>query len=328
MHAITRRLSPLAARPLRRWRSDASNILLLREWIQPTASVTKLQDLSFETLAITSSLNGAATSGNAGVQDGVLNVRLHRPKKLNAFDMQMWNELDVLFQAIEHTPEVRAVVIRGEGRGFSSGMDLGVFAAMQELITSFECEGRKREALLGVIARFQRIISAPERCRVPVIAAVHGSCIGGAVDFVTACDIRLCDTSAEFSVKEIDLAIVADVGTLQRLPNLVGEQRAKELAYTGRSFFGDEAESMGLVLKSHADVNDLFEHATALASTIAAKSPLTIRGVKKVVQYQRDHSTQDALDQVQLWNSAMLYSADLAEAMTAMATRKPPVFKD
>ncbi|EQC37618.1 hypothetical protein SDRG_05212 [Saprolegnia diclina VS20] len=304
-------------------------LALLREWLQPVTSSPKLHELTFETLAITSSLHdGPSTSGNAGVQNGVLYVRLHRPTKLNAFDMQMWHELEMLFAAIEHTPEVRAVVVRGEGRGFSSGMDLGVFAAMQELMTSFDCDGRKREALLRIVDRFQRIISAPERCRVPVIAAVHGSCIGGAVDFVTACDIRLCDASAEFSVKEVDLAIVADVGTLQRLPKLVGEQRAKELAYTGRAFCGVEAESMGLVLKSYADSTLLFEHATVLAATIASKSPLTVRGVKTAIQYQRDHSTQDALDQVRLWNAAMLHSADLTEAMTAIAMRKSPTYQD
>ncbi|OQS05003.1 Delta(3,5)-Delta(2,4)-dienoyl-CoA isomerase [Thraustotheca clavata] len=309
--------------------STVSNALLLREWIQPASQATKLADLKFETLAITESLSGNSTGGNSGVgADGVLNVRLHRPTKLNAFDMQMWNELETLFDAIEHTPEVRAVVIRGEGRGFSSGMDLNVFASMQEVMMSIPCEARKREALLSVIARFQKIISAPEKCRVPVIAAVHGSCIGGAVDFITACDIRLCDTSAEFSVKEIDLAIVADIGTLQRLPNLVGEQQAKELAYTGRSFFGAEAEKIGLVLKTHVDAPTLFNQATTLAKTIASKSPLTVRGVKKVVQYQRDHSTEDSLAQVQLWNSAMLYSNDLAAAMTAIATKKPPQFEN
>ncbi|ETV89894.1 hypothetical protein H310_15263 [Aphanomyces invadans] len=242
--------------------------------------------------------------------------------------MQMWNDLDAFFQQVEATPTVRAVVIRGEGRGFSSGMDLQVFAAMQEVISAIPCDAKKRGHLMQLIRRFQHIVSAPERCRVPVIAAVHGICWGGAVDFITACDLRLCDSSADFSVKEIDLAIVADVGTLQRLPLLVGEQRAKELSYTGRSFFGTEAERMGFVLKSHVDSSALFSDAAALAATIASKSPVTIRGIKKTIQYRRDHTTEDSLRQVELWNAAMLQSEDLVEAFTAMASKKSPQFHD
>lgn len=168
--------------------------------------------------------------------DGILSVGLNRPEKYNAMNMEMWQELENVYDSIDSN--VRAVVLYGEGKVFSSGMDLSVFSAVQELSNAYDCQGRKREMLLCLIERLQNIISKPERCRVPVIAKVHGMCIGGAVDMITACDLRYCEAGAEFSVKEIDLAIVADIGTLQRLPNIVGEMRAKELAYTGRHFSG------------------------------------------------------------------------------------------
>jgi enoyl-CoA hydratase len=314
----------------RRWMSSTapSNLSLLQKWLQPRGATPKLDDLHFKTLSLTPSLGDDDAAAGSPSDSQVLNVRLSRPKKMNAFNMTMWNELDQLFSAIEHTPSIRAVVIRGDGRCFSSGMDLNVFASMKELLGGISCEGRKREMLSHVISRFQRVISAPERCRVPVIAAVHGQCWGGAVDFITSCDLRICDDSAEFSIKEIDLAIVADIGTLQRLPVLVGEQVSKEWAYTGRLFYGPEAVATGLVLKSHADSKALFAHAAAVAQSIATKSPLTIRGIKKAIHYQRDHSTADALDQVQMWNSSMLYSNDLNAAMSAMVSKTVPTFQD
>ncbi|ETV79481.1 hypothetical protein H257_07478 [Aphanomyces astaci] len=303
-----------------RHRSDKA---LIQSWIQPHVA-TPLHETRYDTLTITPSL----ADDLADSDPSIVNLRLNRPTKLNAFNMQMWNELESFFQQVEATPSVRAVVIRGEGRGFSSGMDLQVFAAMQEIMGTIPCDAKKRERLMQLIRRFQHIVSAPERSRVPVIAAVHGICWGGAVDFITACDLRVCDISADFSVKEIDLAIVADVGTLQRLPLLVGEQRAKELSYTGRSFFGTEAERIGLVLEAHVDSSALFAHAASVAASIASKSPVTIRGIKKTIQYRRDHTTDDSLRQVEHWNAAMLQSEDLVEAFTAMTSKKTPQFRD
>ncbi|RHY80310.1 hypothetical protein DYB31_003566 [Aphanomyces astaci] len=322
----------------------SSDKALIQSWIQPHVA-TPLHETRYDTLTITPSL----ADDLADSDPSIVNLRLNRPTKLNAFNMQMWSELESFFQQVEATPSVRAVVIRGEGRGFSSGMDLQVFAAMQEIMGTIPCDAKKRERLMQLIRRFQHIVSAPERSRVPVIAAVHGICWGGAVDFITACDLRVCDISADFSVKEIDLAIVADVGTLQRLPLLVGEQRAKELSYTGRSFFGTEAERIGyiaacflssmyipsslqscgrLVLEAHVDSSALFAHAASVAASIASKSPVTIRGIKKTIQYRRDHTTDDSLRQVEHWNAAMLQSEDLVEAFTAMTSKKTPQFRD
>ncbi|CAK4705194.1 hypothetical protein LEN26_000609 [Aphanomyces euteiches] len=318
---LTRTLAKVSRReaPFKRQFSDK----ILQHWIRPEVA-TPLHETRFETLSITPSL----ADGLANSDPSVLNVRLNRPKKINAFNMQMWEDLETLFERIQETPSIRAVVVRGEGRGFSSGMELQVFAEIQEVLGKVPCEAKKREGLMKVIRRFQHIISAPERCRVPVIAAIHGICWGGAVDFITACDLRVCDNAADFSVKEVDLAIVADIGTLQRLPVLIGEQRAKELSYTGRSFHGAEAEHIGLVLKHHVDAAATFEHAAQLAQTIASKSPVTVRGVKKAINYRRDHSTEDSLHQVEQWNASMLLSEDLIEAYMSMTAKKPPQFKD
>lgn len=290
---------------------DASHLL---EWLRLTPK--KLEAPAFETLALTVQPNN------------VLHLRLNRPKTVNAFNMQMWVELARAFELVEQDASIKAVVVSGEGRGFTSGMDLNVFAQLQNLANKEACDGRKREALMRVIDNLQRVISAPERCRVPVIAAVHGACIGAGVDFITACDLRYCDASAVFSVKEVDLAIIADVGTLQRLPKLIGEQQAKELAYTGRNFGGLEAEKLGLVLKTLKDHDELITHAQSVAAAIAEKSPLTIRGIKQTIHFQRDHSTADALQQVRYHNAAVLYSEDLAQAIGALMSKSKPTFRD
>lgn len=293
--------------------SDAAHLL---GWMHTKPKKIDLSAHPFETLALT-------------VQDNnVLHVKLNRPKTLNAMNMQMWVELGQAFEQVEQDTSIKAVIVSGEGRGFTSGMDLNVFATLQQLASQEPCDGRKREALMRVIDEFQKVISAPERCRVPVIAAIHGACIGAGVDFITGCDLRYADTSAVFSVKEVDLAIIADVGTLQRLPKLIGEQQAKELAYTGRNFSGLEAERLGLVLKTLKDAEELLAHAQQVAASIADKSPITVRGIKQTIHYQRDHSTADSLQQVRYHNAAVLYSDDLVQAIGALMSKSKPTFRD
>ena len=160
------------------------------------------------------------------------------------------------------------------------------------------CPGRVRESLVHVIKWLQGAISGPEKCVVPVIAAISGQCIGGAVDLITACDMRYCTDDAVFCIKETDLAMVADIGTLQRLPGLIGDMQCRELTYTGREFSGKEAEKLGLVLKSFSSHADMHAHIADTAAAIAAKSPLTIRGIKSTLLYTRDHTVEDSLQQV------------------------------
>jgi hypothetical protein len=169
--------------------------------------------------------------------DGVAVVNLSRPKKMNAMSIPLWEELIDVFDVCSRDPAVRCVVLGGDGEHFCSGMDLGVFATMSSLHEEESCQGRKREHLNNLIEYFQHGCSAPELCNVPVLAAIHGNAVGGAIDLLTSCDMRYCVDDAMFCVKEIDLGIVADVGTTQRLPKLVGDQRARELTYTVSAVF-------------------------------------------------------------------------------------------
>ncbi|KAJ0411033.1 hypothetical protein ATCC90586_003635 [Pythium insidiosum] len=298
-------------------RAFASDAEHLSKWMQLESTKLDADNLpTFETVALSLPMKNVA------------HVKLHRPKQLNAMNMQMWVELGEAFERIDADASIKAVIVSGDGRAFTSGMDLQVFATMQQIMANESCAGRLRERLMRIIDGFQRVVSAPENCRVPVIAAIHGPCIGAGVDFITACDLRYCDTSAVFSVKEVDLAIIADVGTLQRLPKLVGEMQAKELAYTGRNFSGLEAERMGLVLRCLKDPEELMAHVTSVAASIAEKSPITVRGIKQTVHYQRDHTTQDSLQQIRYHNAAVLQSDDLTQAIGAIMSKSKPTFRD
>lgn len=298
-------------------RSNREHIV---DWMTGTPKALDVESTKFDTLSV-----GFA---NEDVSSGVLHLKLNRPKVVNAMNMQMWVELAKAFKLVEKDVNVKAVVVSGEGRGFTSGMDLDVFAQMQKVAMKESCEGRKRESLMRVINSFQKVISAAEKCRVPVIAAVHGPCVGAGVDFISACDLCYADVSAVFSIKEVDMAIIADLGTLQRLPKLVGEQRAKELAFTGRTFGGLEAEKLGLVLKALPDQEKLMKFVGDVANVIARKSPLTIRGIKQTIHFQRNHSTEDSLEQIRYHNAAVLYSEDLVEAVNAAMNKTEPTFRN
>lgn len=260
------------------------------------------------------------------VTNNIAHLQLNRPDRANAMNRPMWQELGDAMAWIDSTPEVRVVVLSGNGKHFCAGIDLGM---LNELIDdSISCEGRKREALRGQILWLQRQLTAIENCRKPVLAAIHGACVGGAVDMITACDIRYCTAGSAFSIKEIDIGIVADVGTLQRLPRLIGEGLMRELAYTGRNFDGQEATAMGLSNACFADQDALMTHVFSIAATIAGKSPLSIRGSKDVILYSRDHSIEDGLNYVATWNAGMMISEDIKTALRAQKKGETPVFND
>lgn len=260
---------------------------------------------------------------------GIALITFNRPTHHNALSFQMWTDLLEVFRLVEQNKKARVAIITGSAKAFTSGMDLSVFADMQSTFNQEKCEGRQREAIIRAVKWLQDAISAPETLSIPVIAAVAGHCIGAGVDLVTACDLRYATKDASFCVKETDLGMVADVGTLQRLPKLIGDQRSRELAYTARVINGAEAERIGLVARCFDTYEELIKHVREdVAATIASKSPLTIRGIKKTILYTRDHSVEDSLKQVQYHNAAHLYSADLMEAMQAAMAKKKPTFKD
>jgi enoyl-CoA hydratase len=250
--------------------------------------------------------------------DAVATVELNRPDKANAMSLRMWLELREAFKWIDEEASVRVAVLRGAGPCFTSGIDLGMLGSVSEGVAD-ECEGRMREKLRRLILDLQDSLTSIERCRKPVLAAIHGYCFGG---------MRYCSSDASFSIKEIDVGMTADVGTLQRLPKLVGEGMVRELAYTGRVVAGPEAKEIGLVNHSYASAGMLFHEVAKIAATIAKKSPLSIRGIKEMVNYARDHSVADGLNYIATWNAAMLMSEDLTEAMTAARAKREPKFRD
>ena len=254
-------------------------------------------------------------------------LTLNRPDKANAMEEAMWHEIRRAMREADETPAVRAVVMKGAGRHFTAGIDLAMLEGLAARIRD-EDGARGREKLRRLILDLQDTLTSIERCRKPVIAAVHGACYGGGMDLVTACDLRYCSADAKFSVKEIDVGMTADVGTLQRLPRLVGEGMARELAYTGRVVEGSEAKAIGLVQRCFDTPAALEEGVLAIAGAIAAKSPLAVRGCKEMITYARDHSVADGLNYVATWNAAMLLSEDLQAAIRAGLTKQAPKFRD
>ncbi|MBK9236425.1 MAG: crotonase/enoyl-CoA hydratase family protein [Rhodoferax sp.] len=270
--------------------------------------------MNFETLSVS-------------LQDHIATVRLNRPDKANAMNATMWQEIRKAFQWVDETPEARVAILQGEGKLFTAGIDLQMMMSLGPQIQN-ECDGRTREGLRRVILDLQDTLTSLERCRKPVLAAIHGACIGGGIDLITCADMRYCSSDASFTIKEIDIGMTADVGTLQRLPKLIGEGMARELAYTGRKFGADEAREMRLVNRVFESREALYAGVREIAATIAAKSPLSIRGTKEMMTYSRDHSVADGLNYIATWNAAMLMSADLQEAMMANMGKRTPQFKD
>ncbi|MBL8519371.1 MAG: crotonase/enoyl-CoA hydratase family protein [Betaproteobacteria bacterium] len=261
------------------------------------------------------------------VNGGIASVALNRPDKANALNLEAWFDLRRAFDWADAEPTVRVAVLSGHGKHFCSGIDIAMLAGIADQVDD-DCEGRKREKLRRVILDLQDTLTSLERCRKPVIAAVHGACVGGGIDLICAADLRLASADARFSIKEIDMGMTADVGTLQRMPKWMAPGIVRELAFTGRDFTAAEAHQWDFVNRVCADREALAADAQALAAQVAAKSPLAIRGIKEQLNYARDHSVADGLNYVATWNAALLMSSDLNEAMMAAMQRQPAKFRD
>ena len=264
------------------------------------------------------------------ISDHVANLVLSRPDELNTMSRDFWVELGDVLEEINKNSEVRVVVMSSTGKHFCAGMDLSAFSNGVDNIPDEKKPDHARigEAVYRVAKELQGYISSLEKIRVPVIAAIHGGCIGGAVDLVTACDIRLASKDAFFCIQEINIGMAADVGTLQRLPKIIPDSKMREMAYTGRRMYADEAKETGLVSDTYESQEEMLAAANELAKVIASKSPVAIYGLKAVMNYSRDHSVSEGLEYNALWSGAMLSQKDMTEAITANMEKRDASFND
>lgn len=264
------------------------------------------------------------------VAGGIAHVELARPEKMNAMDGAFFERLGDTFRALGSDPAVRAVVLSGQGKHWTAGLDLG-YAAQQfapVLVDGRADAGRWAEKQLREIAWLQAAFNAVEEARPPVVAAIHGGCIGAGVDLASACDLRVCSADAWFQIAEIDVGITADLGTLQRLPHLIPGGIVREMALTGRRMNAREARRWGLVTHVAADREGAISAAMSVAAKIAAKSPVAAAGTKRALNHARGRSVEDGLRDTALWNAATLANADVGEAMRARRAKEAPRFAD
>ncbi|AEP28723.1 crotonase/enoyl-CoA hydratase family protein [Brumicola nitratireducens] len=260
------------------------------------------------------------------IADEIAHIQLCRPKELNSMIDAFWTELPEAVRHIDEHALVRVIVISSQGKHFSAGMDLSVF---QNMGASFNGEpARRAEAFRRHVLKLQDAFNALEEARMPVLVAAQGGIIGGAVDMISACDIRYCTDDAFFCIKETEIGMTADVGTLQRLPHLIPQGLVRELAYTGRNMMSQEALSSGLVNQVYKDQETMLSEVMKIAKMIAGHSPMAVAGCKEMINYTRDHSVSDSLNYIATWQSGMLQMPDVMEAMNAGQQKRKPVFEN
>ena len=230
------------------------------------------------------------------VQNGVATVDFNRPQRANSLNEAGWRDLKTTFKQLGANDDVKVVILTGQGENFCAGMDLSVLAGLTDRVDSAAADvaGQFKK----FITEIQGCITAIEQCGKPVIAAIQGGCIGGGVAIATACDIRYCTDSAYFVIKEVEFGIIADIGTLQRLPRIVGSSITMELALTGRPLGAERATSTGLVNATFSSRQAMLAHVTALATTIARNDRKVIQGIKSSVNYSAEHTLAEGLDHV------------------------------
>jgi len=256
----------------------------------------------------------------------IARVSINRPDKRNAMNQDFWHELPKVFTFINDQKDIRATVLSGRGEHFSSGMDI---ALMMQLASSLGKDaGQNAEQLRQKILELQNAIAAVDNCKKPVLAAISGYCLGAALDLACACDMRYASRDAQFAIREIDLAMAADLGSLQRLPRLIGDGMSRELAYSGRQFSADEAQQIGLVQRIWDSPTTLQQGVLEIAQVIAQKSPLAIRANKQVLNHAREHSIASGLDYVATLNASLLQSKDPALAVSALLGKRTASFAD
>ena len=260
------------------------------------------------------------------IEDHIAHLQFKRPQQLNSMNKAFWNEFPDALRTIDESGDARVLVISSTGKHFCAGMDLAVFQNPDPKMFGGE-PGRRGEFVRRLVLQLQDCFTQIEKLRIPVLSAVQGGCIGGAVDMICASDSRYCTEDAFFTIKETALGMTADLGTLQRLPQLISPGLARELAYTARKFKSAEALSAGFVNQVFETPEQMLEGVMGVAKQIAANSPLAVAGTKNMLNYSRDHSVADSLDYMATWQSGMFQPNDLMLSMVAQAQKKPGEFE-
>ncbi len=265
------------------------------------------------------------TCFDLSIADKVATITMKRPEKRNSMIPEFWDELPEIVRMIDDQVKARVIVIASTGPHFSAGLDIGAFLENGDTDSGGLPGG---PAFLQKVDAMQRSFSAIAECRIPVLAAVQGGCIGGGVDLATACDMRYASSDAFFSVEEVNIGMTADVGTFPRLTHLIPEGIVRELCYTGDRLSAEDAKALGLVNAVFADHESLLEGVQLVARKIASKAPLAVYGCKRMIDYSRDHSTQDTLDYVGVWNASFLLPEQMMEALQARMQKRDGDFAE
>jgi len=260
-----------------------------------------------------------------GTNGSVGRIELCQPEQYNRMPAAFWEELPRALEELDATGKIRALIVSSTGKHFTSGMDVSVFTTTREERWD---RGRAGEVARRNLHRLQEVFSKLETVRMPVIAAIQGGCIGGGVDLIAACDMRYCSADAFFCIQEINIGLAADVGTLQRLPRLIPEGLMRELAYTGRRMYAEEAKDAGLVNEVFDSQELMLDHIETIAEEIASKSPLAVTSTKHLLNYGRDHSVADTLDYQQLWMGAVNQGKEMGIYFNAKADGSKPTYED
>ena len=266
------------------------------------------------------------------IENKIAHLTMNRPEKLNTMIKTFWDELPEIITAIDQDALARVIVISSTGKHFSAGMDLSVFS--QSNITgrdekSNNEKGRFRGSFYKNLLKLQETFNCIDNSRIPVLMAIQGGCIGGAVDFASACDIRYCTKDSFFCIQEINIGMTADVGTFPRLPYLIPAGLVKELAYTGRRLLADEAKDSGLVNKVFKNQEEMMDYVLDIAKQIANKTPLAVWGSKDMINYTRGRTIEEGLDRISLWQAGMYHpDSDMKEAFSAQMEDREAEFED
>jgi enoyl-CoA hydratase len=253
----------------------------------------------------------------------VAHIRMCRPEKRNSMIPSFWRDLPEIVERIDGEAKARVLVLSSTGPHFTAGMDLAVFADDGTGDTPKQVRGVQ---IYDTVQLLQGTFTCLESCRIPVIAAVQGGCIGGGVDMVTACDLRYATADAFFCVQEINIGMTADVGTFPRLAKIIPDGVAREMAFTGCRLPAERAREVGLVNAVYDDHDALLAGVMEVAAEIASKAPLAVYGSKRMLNYARDHSTADGLDYIGVWNASMFQPVEMAEAFSAKQEKRKANF--